>query len=102
MNKMEFLGKWAKAASGQKSVELFERDLESLLATTIRSSTSGIARGLRNASAKSKSPVASRVLMDVADIVLPAVESALMKVNGIEEEEGEGHASSDPKGPAHR
>ena len=91
MKKVEFLERWAKLATSGKSVESFERDLESLLATTIRAATSGIAQGLNNAADQSVSIMHERILREVAASVIPAVENALMKANGIEEE-GEGNA----------
>lgn len=86
MTKVEFLERWAKRATGDKPVESFERDLESLMAMTIRAATSGIAKGLNAAARQSVSIMHERILREVAATVVPAVEAALMKANGIEEE----------------
>ena len=101
MTKVEFLTRWAKRATDGKPVESFERDLESLMATTIRAATSGIANGIREASRHSPSAMHERILREVAETVVPAVEDALMKANGIEEEGGD-HAQGKPEGPSHR
>lgn len=101
MTKVEFLERWAKLATAGKPVESFERDLESLMATTIRAATSGIAKGLNAAARQSVSIMHERILREVAATVVPAVEAALMRANGIEEE-GEGHAQSNAEGPSDR
>ena len=101
MTKVEFLERWAKRATDGKSVESFERDLESLMATTIRAVTAGVANGLNAAADRSVSIIHEKFLREVAATVIPAVESALIRANGIEEE-GEGHAQGNTEGPSHR
>ncbi|MGI0148699.1 MAG: hypothetical protein ACREDF_04110 [Thermoplasmata archaeon] len=85
MKKNDFLKKWAKRASGEKSVEEFERDVESVLATTIRAAMSGVSRGIKEIARKFERRERA-VLEQAASVVPPAVERALMKLNGIEDE----------------
>jgi len=85
VKKNDFLKKWAKRASGEKSVEEFERDVESVLATTIRAAIRGVARGIDEAAGHLNWKDAA-LLRGVANSVAPAVERAIMKLNGIEEE----------------
>lgn len=92
MKKVEFLERWAKKATSGGSVETFEGDLESLLATTIRAATAGISRGLDAAASQSPSITHERIIREIAASVIPAVESALMKANGIEDDESDGKA----------
>ncbi len=103
MTKVEFLQAWAKRATAGGAVENFERDVESLMATTIRATTRGIALGLKEAAFHSPSAMQEKILRDVAATVIPAVEGAMMKANGIGvEEEGDSHASGNTEGPSRR
>jgi hypothetical protein len=56
VKKNDFLKKWAKRASGEKSVEEFERDVESVLATTIRAAIRGVARGIEETAKRNLKP----------------------------------------------
>jgi hypothetical protein len=85
MKKDDFLKKWAKRASGKTSVEEFERDVESVMADTIRTTIRGVAKGI-NEIADRQYMTEAVLLRQVAREVGPAVERALMKLNGIEEE----------------
>lgn len=89
MKKSEFLKKWAKRASSGKSVEEFERDVEAVVADTIRLVTRGVARGIEQASSKLYLKDA-RLLMMIARTIVPSVEKSMMKLNGIQEEGGHG------------
>lgn len=86
MKKNEFLKKWAKRASGEKSVEEFERDVESVLAGTIRATMVGVSRGMQEAANRPMYRRDAALLRSIAKEVVPAVERALLKLNGIEEE----------------
>lgn len=84
MKKNDFLKKWAKRASSGKSVEEFERDVEALIASSIKSAVAAVGRGIKEAAPRCRRD-AGKILAAVANEILPAVERALMKVNGIED-----------------
>jgi hypothetical protein len=79
MTKVDFLKKWAKNASGGKAVEGFERDVETLLRSTIRVSVSGVVNGLI-AGLKGAPKKDSERLTAIVQQIQPAVETALRKL----------------------
>jgi hypothetical protein len=94
VTKDEFLDRWAKRATGDKSTESFERDVESLLMSTIRIVSTAFKDGMIAAAEQCPSAAQERILRDLAAAVIPAVESAIIKAHGIEEEGG-----TDAQGP---
>jgi hypothetical protein len=101
VTKDEFLDRWAKRATDGKSVESFERDVEALLMTTIRTTATAVTSGLNSAADHAPSIAQERIVRMLAVNLIPAVESALMKAHGIEEE-GDSNAPGNAAGPSRR
>ena len=96
MTRADFVRKWSKRASAGRSVEEFERDVEALVQGSIRNAMTALSNGIVRATARFQLPAERRILKLVSREILPAVERALMKYNGIEEE-GEGHEGGEAR-----
>jgi hypothetical protein len=79
MMKVEFLKRWAKKASGGGAVEAFEVDVEKLMRSTVRMSSSavvnGLLKGLDRVDQKDRE-LFRKLIAEVS----PAVERALAKL----------------------
>jgi hypothetical protein len=80
VTKRDFLLKWAKKATANGAVEAFERDVETLMKTTIRMSVSAVVNGVIDGASKREKKSDRALLEDVARQIPIAVEEALRKL----------------------
>lgn len=80
MKKAEFLKKWSKAASAGTATELFERDVEALVRSTVRLSCGAVARGIKEGARKYDDIQIKTLVEEIAKTIIPAVEEALAKL----------------------
>lgn len=79
MTKADFLKRWTKKATAGGAAEGFERDVETLMRTTIRVSVSAIVNGILEAA--KQSPASERIILEnVARSIPKATEGALRKM----------------------
>jgi|KBSSwiStaDraftv2_1062776.scaffolds.fasta_scaffold03148_19 hypothetical protein len=79
LTKKEFLVRWAKKATAGGAVEAFETDVEKLLRSFVRASTSGVVNGLLAGVGKLPKRDQER-FRKLIEEVLPAVDRALVKL----------------------
>ena len=80
MKKNDFLLKWAKKATAGGPVEAFERDVETLMRSTIRMTVSAIVNGVLEGASKRKKKSDRELLQEAARQIPVAIESALSKL----------------------